>query len=171
MELNFHHRIYLRDRTHTYLWIKDTEYSGYFLTMESGTIELVKVAKEDDIYRVNADERVWTLEEHHPDDFERALRIYHESTLEKSNKAKRVLEEFLGIADPSRREPVEERPELKLEAPVSGLDLATICKDLGITPAAARKALRGKVQKPGSSWVWPSQEALEPALAILRSVR
>lgn len=174
LTLNFHHRVYLRHKTHTYLWIKDTDHSGYFLTMESGMIEQVKASRTDDRYQVSLDGKDWDLEPMHPDNFAKALQVYNDSTLEKSNQAARILEEFAGPANPTSRAVRKKvQPEKKQLAPtkVTGLDLATICKELGIEPGAARRALRGKVQKPGSSWSWPNREALAPVLTILEAIR
>lgn len=173
LHLNFHHRVYVRHKTHTYLWVKDTDHSGYFLTMESGTIEQVRASRSGDQYQVSLDGKDWYLEPLHPDNFEKALKVYSESTLEKSNQAQQILESFFGPADPAQRDTPRKRLVKPSAAPttITGLDLKTICKEMGIDPGAARRALRGKVNKPGGTWAWPNREALEPVLAILEQLR
>lgn len=114
-------KVYMRDRTHTYLWLRDGHKYGYFLTMDSGTIEVARVdmvteviepevkadkkakiaakpAVTKDVYRVWADrETTWDLVPH-AYDFKKAVEKYHTSLLGRTAAAEREMRAILGLA-------------------------------------------------------------------------
>lgn len=152
-------RCYVREGTHTYLWLRDKGLMGLFLTMESGSIEVIKARLEQGVYRVNGmkEEKLVPIQY----DLLQAVRIYHESTLAKSAAAQREIANLLGmdtkhIQDDPAPAPVEKKPtEPKSAGTV--ISLSDLCAELGIEPSVARKKLRGKVEKPGGRWEWANQ--------------
>lgn len=177
MNLDFHQRTYMRDGTHSYLWLRDEEFEGVFLTMDSGEIEVVKVPRDGEgQYRVAwGAGKVSVLTPYEPDNFERALWIYARSTLSKSEDAQHELSSWLGgnVPKPPRRKLKRAATESAPKSPrpsvaTGGLSLQDICQELGIEPSEARKALRKQFQKPGSSWAWATREAAEPVINFLR---
>lgn len=156
--------VFMRNKTHTYLMLTRAEHSGRFLTLESGTIEVVKVPLIGDTFLVDQDELV-------PYEYEflKAVEKYATSHLHKTPEAQAEITALLDgrpiVAPP---EPVKKPPKAQLAAG-SGYSLADLCKDAGIDPGEARKKLRqAKVEKPGGRWEWPSAEAASSLLAILK---
>jgi len=176
MKINFRPIVYMRDRTHTYLWVRDGRGDyGYFLTMDPGTIELVKIPKEDGTYRVWQDkEHSWDLVPYAYDPM-KAFWKYHDSLLDRSPAAER---ELCAILDCEPRK-VKPKPIAATQAaaaakrgtppPGSDYSLTQLCQELGIDPSDARKTLRRKgVEKPGSQWAWATSEAAEAARKALK---
>lgn len=118
--LDFTARVWMRDKTHTYLWLRDGYKFGYFLTMDSGSIEIVKIDIFTEVLEpeVKADKkakiaakpavtrdtyRVWHDRETTFDltpyayDFKAAVQKYHESHLGRSAAAEREMREILGL--------------------------------------------------------------------------
>lgn len=156
-------RCYVRDKTHTYIWLRDKGHMGIFLTLEPGTIEVVKVRLEDGVYRVNGMKEDKLV----PIQYEllAAIRIYHESTLSKSPAAQREIANLLGL-DASDipddiPEPAKEKKAPTTKSTGTMFSLSDLCAELGIEPSVARKKLRGKVEKPGGRWEWATQEELD----------
>lgn len=113
-------KVYMRDRTHSYLWLRDGHKYGYFLTMDSGTIEVARVdmvteviepevkadrkakiqakpAVTKDVYRVWADRQTtWDLEPK-AYDFQKALEKYHSSLIGRTAAAEREMRSLLGL--------------------------------------------------------------------------
>lgn len=111
-KINFRPTVYMRDKTHTYLWIRDGRNYGLFLTMDSGTITVEKIPIEVELirddrgnvtgeistYRVYENKQeFWDLE---PKDynFMKAVEKYHSSLLQRSRPAEREMRNFLGLA-------------------------------------------------------------------------
>lgn len=169
MELNFRPVVYMRDRTHTYLWLRDVKGKGVFLTMESGTIEVVKLNFSDDAYHVTHADIHWQLTPHQYDPI-LAFKKYHDSLLNKSEQAAEELAIILSLEPgPKPDKKVAEKlaivqvpSKAKKERVFGGYSLAEMCKELGIDPSEARKTLRNKrVEKPSGKWEWPNREAAE----------
>jgi hypothetical protein len=156
--------VYMRDKTHTYLMLTRSEYSGRFLTFDSGTIEVVTLPWIDDKFWVDHDELV-------PFNYEFILAVekYASSHLGKSPEAQAEITALLdGRPLVTPPEPVK-RPPKAPTAVGAGYSLADLCRDAGIDPGEARKKLRqAKVEKPGGRWEWPSSEAAAPLLLILK---
>ncbi len=184
LKLDFHPQVYMRHKTHTYLWLRDGRAFGHFLTMDSGTIEVVKVPFETIVERdektkkVIREVQVYTIQESrdqayeltvHHYDFLKAVEKYHSSQLGRSNAAEREMRAILGLeplavtdtedigtAQPQAQRPAKDRKE----AAAGGYSLATLCQELKMDPAEARKILRSKkIEKPGGKWEWPTAEA------------
>jgi len=197
--LDFRCRVFMRDRTHTYLWLRDGRSYGYFLTLDPGSVTIVKVdieteyerdekgkiTKETKVYRVYEDkEHFWDLVAY-PYDFVKAVEKYHTSHLGRSAAAEREMRAILGLealpADvtdedlaPDPPEPDEKgtgkAPNKPAKAP-GGYTLQSLCLELKLDPTEARKTLRSKkVEKPGGRWEWPSAEAAAAVRAILSAV-
>lgn len=120
VKVDFRPMVFMRDRTHTYLWLRDGYKYGHFLTMDSGSIAVVSVdivqvvdepeikadkkagikakpAVTHDAYRVYEDrEHFWDLTPHKYD-LLKAVRSYHESTLRRTPEAEREMRQLLGI--------------------------------------------------------------------------
>jgi len=182
IKLDFRPLVFMRDRTHSYLWLRDGRSYGYFLTMDSGTIEVVKldietIYQRDDknkiigetkVYRVyETKEKFYDLEPHNYD-FRKALEKYHTSFMGRSNKAEQEMRILLGLeplatladdGDISPKPRAERTPKGESKAP-AGYSLATLCAELKMDPSEARKILRGKkIEKPGGKWEWANAEA------------
>lgn len=160
-------RCYVRDKTHTYIWLRDKGNVGVFLTMDSGVIEVVKARLQEGHYHVNGhkEDQLYPIQH----DLLEAVKIYHFSTLSKTPAAQREIGNLLGldtsgiIEDPAGAEvkkPVTEKKE-KTASTGGTFSLAELCAELGIEPSVARKKLRGKVEKPGGRWEWPTQGELD----------
>jgi len=177
MKLDFRPRVYMRQRTHTYLFLRDGRSYGYFLTMESGSIEIVKLERQDNQgYQVRDYKGdMWDLV---PllGDFERAIRNYHESKLSRSIKADREIRTILGLELP-KEESAGGAEEAQTRAPKDSpsqkgsITLTQLCEGLKIEPGIARKILRGKMEKPGASWSWPNREATTAVVKLLNESR
>lgn len=184
MKINFRPTVYMRNKTHTYLWIRDGRNYGLFLTMDSGDISLEKVPREDGpdgpVYRVyESKQEVWELEAT-AYDFLKAVTKYHSSLLQRSRSAEREMRNLLGLpplgdnedlSPPDRPDRPKKDPSgasgkpAKVVRPVKepsagGYSLAQLCSDLKIDPSEARKTLRSKkIEKPGARWEWANAEA------------
>lgn len=174
--IDFRQRIFMRDGTHTYLWLRDGRSYGYFLTMDTGSIEVVKLEMNHGIYRVyKSGQEYWDLEPfEEPYSFEKAVRMYWESTLGRSERAEREMCDILGtepgcraIRDMGTPQPKQEKPASAPKQPSGGFSLAELCAEINVSPSDARKLLRGRVEKPGSKWEWPNKEAAAGVRAIL----
>lgn len=164
--------VYMRDRTHTYLWIRDeSEFVGLFLTMDTGTITLARVNIEDGVYRVYEDaEHSWDLVpyEYNP---QKAFLKYQDSLLDRTPKAEAEMLAILALFPGPLPKPkvrlatVPQTAEPKARSVASkasggGYSLAQLCTEIGMDPSKARKILRNKkIEKPGGKWEWASAEA------------
>lgn len=139
LTVDFRPTVYMRDKTHTYLWVRDGRSYGQFLTMDSGTITLEKlpiieepvtnssgkVTGHTRAYRVyESKQQFWDLEPKNYD-FLKAVEKYHSSLLQRSRPAEREMRVILGleplgedddVPTPTRpprpvRGPAEARPE------------------------------------------------------------
>ena len=199
LHLDFHPRVYMRDKTHTYLWLRDGRTYGYFLTMDPGSVTIVKVdieteferdekgaiTKETKIYRVYEDkEHSWDLVPYRYD-FLKAVEKYHTSHLGRSAAAEREMRALLGLEPlpsnvtdedlaPDTPDTVPKTPKRAPNGPAkesAGYTLQALCLELNLDPTEARKTLRSKkVQKPGGRWEWPTVEAAAAVRAILAAV-
>jgi len=182
IRLDFRPLVFMRDRTHSYLWVRDGRSYGYFLTIDSGSVELVKVdieityerdeknkiIGETKVYRVyETKEKYFDLEPKNYD-FRKALEKYHSSLLSRSNKAEREMRALLGLepleltdeeGDVTPQSKPERAPKGEPKA-AAGYSLAALCAELKMEPGEARKILRSKkIEKPGGKWEWASPEA------------
>lgn len=189
MILTFRPCVYMRDRTHSYLWIRDEHSIGIFLTMDTGNITVAKVeilnpeAGGDPAYRVYEDrENFWDLTPMPGYNPMKAIQKYHESLLDRSSAAERIMRKLLDLPPLEGEEEAEDpitpgprtkptRKERKAAQAASGgkpakssggggYSLATLCEELKMDPAEARKILRNKkIEKPGGKWEWPNAAA------------
>lgn len=198
LRLQFPNHIYMRDKTHSYLWLHDLTLPrgvvGRFLTMDSGAIEIVSLEKIDGTYQVEeSGQRSWDLA---PAmwgySFVAAVRKYWESTVERSEEAEVTMCDILGVelgsrpttyrttttAPKKRTFTVDAPAGKKARAPkaakapkaAAGYSLTELCQELKLDPAEARKQLRGVIEKPGGKWEWPTKEAAAEARKVLEAV-
>lgn len=189
LQLEFRPHVYMRDKTHSYLWIEDRDNQGVFLTLESGSIEVVYLSRPNGPYYVfDPRTREWwelTVAPEKSQDFLKAVRSYWTSQLTRSEEAERIMTRLLGIPEgtsPTRKsytaapqnqefpKPVrKERAAKPQKGPkaAAGYTLTDLCQELGIGASEARKRLRGVVEKPGSKWEWPTKEAAAGAISAL----
>ena len=183
IRLDFRPMVYMRDRTHTYLWLRDGRAYGYFLTMDTGSItvekvdiiteydrdEKNKIIAERKVYRVYQDKETFYDLEPYPYDFQSALRKYYDSLLTRSNKAENEMRILLGLKplegvnDQDDVSP-QTKPARPPKAPQTdaggGYTLVALCLELKMEPGEARKILRSKkIEKPGGKWEWPTPAA------------
>jgi len=166
--IDFSPRVFLRARTHAYLLIREVNGRGQFLTLESGSIEVINVTKEEDGFRVythsdgESDKAyIGHLLAPYRYDFMKAIRSLHEGTLGRSALADRELRNILGLK-PS---------ETKLEAGTA-CSLADICIELSVDPTEARKLLRTSgVEKPGARWEWELPSDVNEIRELLRGLQ
>jgi hypothetical protein len=168
LTLDFTPRVYLKDKTHTYLFLREKKGKGYFLTLESGVVEVVRIPLEEGEYRI------WERNEGQFDksvltfyyslvplnyDFMKAIRTYWNSTIEKSVSADRELRALLGLGSAT----VEPRDGgLTKSSENSGISLADLCIELNLEGGQARKILRAAgIQKPGNRWEWTVPSAID----------
>lgn len=190
LHLDFSPRVFMRDKTRTYLLLRDGSKKSFFLTMEEGQIDVVQIPKEEGDYRVyklNEGEvndknvkRVYHSLTPTNHDLLHAAQVYWNSTLTKTPRAERELRVILGM-------PVgAEIPEDGVETPVKkkrstggtgkgtggsgALDLAGICTELGLEPSKARKLLRGHMEKPQGGWQWQSLDAATQVKELLKNL-
>lgn len=176
IRVEFRTRVYMRATTRTYLWLRDGRDYGQFLTMDSGSIEIVRVPKTGDTYTVHDKDTGgrYPLVPHNYD-FAKAVRMYYNSTLTRSNRAQREMQQILGLeiteSDPDNdtREKAPKRPRA-LKSAVVGYSLAELCTEINVTPKEARRILRAsKVKKPGDTWVWPTKDAATAAIKAIQN--
>lgn len=180
LSIDFSPRVFMRDRTHTYLFLREKKGKGQFLTMESGTIEIVRVPLEDGEYRVwkrnegeVQDPKVtlifYPLVPYEADPM-RAINTYWASPLDKSPAAIRELRVLLGLPPSEEPEGYKERGSTSPKAAKTstGASLADLCTELGIEGSAARKVLRKEqIEKPGDRWEWTDPEAAQKIKDLL----
>lgn len=175
MELNFRQVTYMRDRTHTYLWLRDQGSRGTFLTIESGTIEVVSLNLSDGVYHILYDGVMWQLTPYQYDPIS-AFKKYHDSLLNRTDEAAAELAEILALEPGPKplRKPVVQKPMAvikeakKVKSIGAGYTLSQMCSELNMDPSEARKTLRNKgIEKPQGKWEWPNREAAEAVRKVL----
>jgi hypothetical protein len=179
LTLDFTSRVYVRDRTHTYLFLREKKDKGYFLTMDNGVIEVVKVPLEEGEFRVwkanegEVEEKVARI--YHkltPVEYDpmKAIMVYWNSTLDKSVAADRELRLLLGmqVQDPGDSTP--SNGAKRVTNPDRGISLADLCLELDLEGSQARKILRTQgVEKPGDRWEWTDPDQANSVKEILRA--
>jgi len=178
LKLNFTSRVFMRDKTRVHLMVREGAAGSFFLNMEDGIIDVIKVPKEEGeyrIYKVNEGEvsdpavkRIYYPLVPINQDPLRVAQVMWDSTLSKSPKAERELRVFLGLGTVLEEE-TPERP-MKGTGATGALTLAGICEELGIEPAKARKLLRGHAEKPQGGWAWETPEEASSIRELLRSL-
>ena len=171
-------RCYMRERTHSYLWLREEFGEGVFLTLESGQVDLARASLVDGKYYIRL---AGELEELVPIayDFKQALEKYWESPLTKSPEAEAELATLLGRAPRKAVMATAKPKKVSVVKPVSGspqvagYTLTELCGELKLDPSDARKAIRDKVKKPGSRWEWVSKDCPEvlEVRAILKGLK
>lgn len=179
--VDFTPRVYVRDRTHTYLFLRERKEKGYFLTMDNGVVEVVKLPMEGGEFRVwksnegEVEEKVARI--YHalkPVDYDlmKALRTYWDSTLEKTSAADRELRLLLGmqVQDPGDSTP--SNGAKRVTNPDRGISLADLCLELDLEGSQARKILRTQgVEKPGDRWEWTDPDQANSVKEILKNAK
>lgn len=176
LAVDFSPKVFMRDKTHTYLFLREKKGKGCFLTMEEGIIDVVKIPLEDGEYRVwqrnegQYGKEVQTF--YYPlvpfdYDFMKAVHTYWNSTIEKSVSADRELRALLGLGS-AAVEP-EAGGTRKPADPNRGVSLADLCIELNIEPGQARKILRSRgIEKPSDGrWQWQVPSAVDEIREIL----
>ena len=157
--------VFLRDRTHTYLLIARDAYSGRFLTIDNGIVEVAIVPLLDGSYAVGHDTLV-----PYSYDFIAAVEKYHSSHLTKTPEAEAEMAAILGLRPPETVAPPARiiHKAISDEPKGSTYSLTDLCSDLKMEPGEARKILRHKkVQKPGARWEWANAEAASHIRSLL----
>lgn len=185
-------QVWMRGKTHSYLWIRDEFAEGVFLTMDSGSISLVKLPMivpenggKEHTYRVQYDREDFEDLTPIAYDFRKAVERYHTSLLARSTQAEAEMRVILGLealkegetlpgaVPPPKRAPKPAKaPSEVREKQPGGYSLQTLCEELKLDPTEARKALRAaKAEKPGGRWEWPNAEAAAAVRAILEKLQ
>lgn len=148
--------VYMRRCTHSYLHLRDGHKYGYFLTMDSGTIEVVRVDQVTEVIEepVKADKkrgiagspgkhktvyRVWLGREEAYDlepyvyDFKQAVKNYHSSLLARTVAAEREMRRILDLPP--------------LDSSLSDESVIGETPKLGTKPTGAVKGLREPSQE------------------------
>lgn len=191
LHLDFTPRVYLANKTRTYILLRDGTKGGFFLTMKEGSVEVVRIPKEDGeyrLYKLNEGEvsdkdvkRIYYPLHPTEHDLLHAAKVYWDSTLSKSHKAERELRVILGLPMSTRveDEPEDQKPDKRRKKTVStqtgtgasgALDLMGICEELGLEPGKARKLLRGHMEKPQGGWKWDSLEKATEVKELMKSL-
>jgi len=178
VHLDFTPRVFLC-RTHSYILVRRGTKWGYFLTMEPGSIELVKLHLTDDggylFTKRNegegSKEQTWLeypLSPYPKCSLEKALKLYRDSCLAKSVKAQRALTELSGMGTP---EPEPEKPRATpVRSPEGAFTLQDLCDELKMDSGKARARLRAQgIFKPGARWEWASRGQAKKVEQALRS--
>jgi hypothetical protein len=140
----------------TYLKVAGTEKYNYFVTMESGRIEVVRTKKSSQLMN--------ELKPYNKYSLKHAAHIYLTSTLEKSEKAERMLKAILRNKDLTRTNFLEGPDKDRIEKPTkterltekaNEVTLEQICQDIRLDPKKVRALFREhNVPKPGNRWTW-----------------
>ncbi len=180
LKLNFTPRVFMRDKTRVYLMVREGAAGSFFLNMEEGIIEVVKVPKEDGeyrVYKVNEGEvsdtsvkRIYHSLTPAQQDPLRVAQVMWDSTLSKSPKAERELRVFLGMSTTLAENDESQESPAKGTGASGALTLGGICEELGVEPAKARKLLRGHAEKPSGGWAWATLEEASSIKELLRSL-
>lgn len=162
LSLDFTDRVFMYEKTHSYILVESTKNHETFLRLGNGVIEAIKMGKASK-----------TREElvPHKYDFYKAAKIFYASPLGRSSRIERILRDILGI---STLDVVDDGEEGVIEdgAPVpekqgAAYTLADLCQEIKMDPAQARKLLRGRIQKPDGGWRWATREEASMVRAIL----
>jgi hypothetical protein len=161
LKVDFTPLVYMQEKTHSYLLVDSTKNHESFLRLGNGCVEIVKMGK-------TSEARASLVPYNY--DFVRAANIFYQSPLSRSSRVERILREILGISttdivDDGEEEVIEKDNATGTSSEV--YTLAELCSELNMEPSAARKALRGKIEKPGFGWKWPNREAANLVRAIL----
>lgn len=183
-------RVYSRRRTHFYLHLRDEAGEGLFLTMEPGSVTVVRCplvipdGAHHAVYRVTFGKEDFEDLEPRVYDFVEAVRKFHTSGLGRTAGAEREMRAILGLealsdavsdADLAVSRPERKRaakaPSVASEKQAGGYTLQALCAELDIEPTEARKYLRQqKAEKPGGRWEWPSAEAAASIRSMLETM-
>lgn len=167
--------VWVRDITHSYIWLRDNpDGTGSFLTLEDGSIQMVRLFKEGNTYLPR--NRYWKLEPHGPYLAQRALHIYRNSTLLRTPSVDLEMDQLLERLGPWRPPAAKPQPPITKPVPAPSAlgtyTLGQLCQELNKKAPEARAALRkANVKKPGGAWVWANREAVDPKVVkIIKSL-
>ena len=154
------------DKTYTYLLVRTGERYNHYVTLNTGTMEVVRLGKDSEI--------VQRLRPYPKYSLKHAAEIYLRSTLIKTDEAVEVLDAILNNEDDEQINFLLEKKNHRdskrggLEKPTKQerniiranmVSLDQICNELKIAPARARALLRKHdVKKPGASWSWEKSQ-------------
>lgn len=154
--VKFESRVFLNRNRYTYLLVGEGERYKHFVTMETGSIELRRAGKESQLVKDLIPYNKYSLRH--------AADVYLKTTLEKSSKAKRVLQNVIRNKDDSRTDFLlvsekgrAEKPTRleRLQDKANEITLEQVCKELKLDPKYVRALFRNNnVQKPGNRWTW-----------------
>lgn len=160
LKLDLSTKVFMHEKTHTYLLVETKKNTETFLRLGNGCIELVKMGKESGA-RLELVPKTY--------DYKKAIRIYFASHLTRSSKVERMLREILGLPTSDIIE--DEDGEIAVigddTSPKDVYTLSDMCSELVMEPGTARKLLRGRVTKPEFGWKWPNRDAANLVRAIL----
>jgi hypothetical protein len=162
MKIDFTHRLYLC-RTHSYILVRQGNKYGHFLTMASGSIEMVKILKDGSHYRISKRNEGEDVKEHswvswdlvpYPGSLDKAIEIYRRSTLARTAGARDAINELLGVVPHTPR---TEKPRSELPTG-HGYTIQDLANDLNLDASHLRSELRKRrIAKPGARWEWGSK--------------
>ena len=160
-------------KMNTYLKVGENDKYVHFVTMESGQIELIRTPKHSQLINELVPYNKYSLKH--------AAQIYMGTTLEKTSKARRALQNILRSTDDSRTDflPVMERDKLnkptrqeRLQEKANEVTLEQICKASGRDSKVVRALFREHdIKKPGNRWTWPKgqRDKIEKLIKSLES--
>ena len=157
MEIDFTPWVFLDKERRSYIRVRTGPKFHVFLTMAEGFIDCVKMGIHSEQFAALIPQPTY--------DYQKALRIYIESTL---NRTPRAVQEMTLLLDGS-----PDTPRRKIVAPECAegeYTLEQLASEFNITPQVARKTLRKRMEKPAGRWVWPTPEAASLARNILAQV-
>ena len=158
--MDFSPRVFMEDKTHSYLLVEPGKNNDLFMRFGNGCIELVKLGKSSTT-RLALVPQVY--------DYYRALEHYLNSQLSKTTRVERILKEQLGISTEGLvvAEDEAEEPKKALKTQNHEYTLQELCTELNMNPTGARKVLRGRIEKPENGWKWTEKADVDLVRAVL----
>ncbi len=155
-----------RHMRYSYLYVGETDRYKYFLTLQSGTIDLERHGQDSEFVKKE-------IVPYSRCSLKHAAKIYSTSTLGRTDKAAAVISAILKSKDSEtrfiapqvgksgERERLSKQERSQLRA--NTLSLKQLAAQVGITSQHLRSLLRrSNLEKPGGRWAWPKSQS--PAL-------
>lgn len=158
--IKFQSLVFLNHRRNTFLLVGSGEKYHHFVTMENGLIDTKRLNKTSQEIKDFIPYNKFSLKH--------AAEIYLSTTLEKTEKAKRILRIIMANKDDSKTNflPITEKDKAEKPTRVERLvekanevTLEQICKSMNLDSKRARSLFReNDIQKPGQRWTWAKTE-------------
>ena len=146
----------------SYLYVGETDRYKYFLTLQSGAVDLERHGKDSDFVKND-------IYPYGRCGLKHAARIYRSSHLEKTKKAQDMLDLIISspdtqinfihsqVGEKAEKERISKQERAQIKA--NTISLKQLASQVGITSQHLRSILRkNDFEKPGGRWSWPKSQ-------------